>query len=152
MDRPNRQIFLTFLLRHKEGSYGEKKRKNYKENNKNNTFSSTYVRQQLVVPTPAVRRLLSNELCVYVLSVFTFRPMPPIRRGRSNLGRRTRNATNQANFQSHRTSQQREERNELERIRISQSRATRRVQTAFTVSRAAFSYDVSIDYSSYQCI
>lgn len=46
--------------------------------------------------------------------------MPPIRR--SNLGRRTRNATNQANYRSNRTAQERDDGNERERIRISQKR------------------------------
>ncbi|XP_050058802.1 uncharacterized protein LOC126550758 [Aphis gossypii] len=54
--------------------------------------------------------------------------MPPIRR--SNLGRRTRNATNQANYRSN-----------------SQTREARA-----SLNRAAFSYDVSIDYSNYQCV
>ena len=50
--------------------------------------------------------------------------MPPIRR-RSNLGRRTRNATNQINYQSNRTAQEREDRNERERIRLRQTREER---------------------------
>ncbi|XP_050057702.1 uncharacterized protein LOC126550363 [Aphis gossypii] len=54
--------------------------------------------------------------------------MPPIRR--SNLGKRTRNATNQANYRSN-----------------SQTREARA-----SLNRAAFSYDVSIDYSNYQCV
>ncbi|GBP73542.1 hypothetical protein EVAR_89202_1 [Eumeta japonica] len=50
--------------------------------------------------------------------------MPPIRR--SNLGRRTRNATNQANYRSNRTAQERDDGNERERIRISQTREAQR--------------------------
>lgn len=49
--------------------------------------------------------------------------MPPIRR--RNLGRRTRNATNQTNFRSNRTAEQGEERNEIERNRLSQTRSAR---------------------------
>ena len=42
--------------------------------------------------------------------------MPPMRR--NNLGRKTRNATNQGNYRSN----QSDDRNEHERIRISQTR------------------------------
>ena len=49
--------------------------------------------------------------------------MPPIRR--SNLGRITRNATNQANYRSNQSPQERDDRNERERIRISQTREVR---------------------------
>ena len=62
--------------------------------------------------------------------------MPPIRR--SNLGRRTRNATNQANYRSN--SQTRE------------ARARNSTNNRASLNRAAFSYDVSIDYSNYQCV
>ena len=55
------------------------------------------------------------------------------------MGRKTRNVTKQANFQSNRTAQQREGRNGIERIRILQSRATRSFQAAFSASRAVFS-------------
>lgn len=40
---------------------------------------------------------------------------------RRNLGRRTRNATNQANYRSNHTEQERDDRNERERIWISQN-------------------------------
>ncbi|GFQ97959.1 helitron_like_N domain-containing protein [Trichonephila clavata] len=79
--------------------------------------------------------------------------MPPIRR--SNLGRRTRNATNQANYRSNRTAQERDDGNERERIRISQTREARArhsTNNRASLNRAAFSYDVSIDYSNYQCV
>lgn len=79
--------------------------------------------------------------------------MPPIRR--SNLGRRTRNATNQANYRSNRTAQERDDENERERIRISQTREARArhsTNNRASLNRAAFSYDVSIDYSNYQCV
>ncbi|GFQ77012.1 helitron_like_N domain-containing protein [Trichonephila clavata] len=70
--------------------------------------------------------------------------MPPIRR--SNLGRRTRNATNQANYRSNRTAQERDDGNERERIRISQTREARArhsTNNRASLNRAAFSYDVS---------
>src|SRR6187551_3482502 len=79
--------------------------------------------------------------------------MPPIRR--SNLGRRTRNATNQANYRSNHTAQERDDRNERERIRISQTREARArhlTNNRTSLNRAAFNYDVSIDYSNYQCV
>ncbi|GFR19178.1 helitron_like_N domain-containing protein [Trichonephila clavata] len=79
--------------------------------------------------------------------------MPPIRR--SNLGTRTRNATNQANYRSNRTAQERDDGNERERIRISQTREVRArhsTNNRASLNRAAFSYDVSIDYSNYQCV
>lgn len=71
--------------------------------------------------------------------------MPPIRR--SNLGRRTRNATNQANYRSNRTAQERDDGNERERFRISQTREARArhsTNNRASLNRAAFSYDVSI--------
>ncbi|CAF4946666.1 unnamed protein product [Pieris macdunnoughi] len=74
---------------------------------------------------------------------------------RSNLGRRTRNATNQANYRSNRTAQERDDGNERERIRISQTREARArhsTNNRESLNRAAFSYDVSIDYSNYQCV
>ncbi|GBP83331.1 hypothetical protein EVAR_54348_1 [Eumeta japonica] len=74
---------------------------------------------------------------------------------RSNLGRRTRNATNQANYRSNRTAQERDDGNERERIRISQTREARArhsTNNRASLNRAAFSYDVSIDYSNYQCV
>lgn len=79
--------------------------------------------------------------------------MPPIRR--SNLGRRTRNAKNQANYRSNRTAQERDDGNERERIRISQTREARArhsTNNRASLNRAAFSYDVSMDYSNYQCV
>ncbi|XP_050064729.1 uncharacterized protein LOC126553629 [Aphis gossypii] len=79
--------------------------------------------------------------------------MPPIRR--SNLGRRTRNATNQANYRSNQSPQERDDRNERERIRISQTceaRTRNSTNNRESLNRAAFSYDVSIDYSNYQCV
>lgn len=79
--------------------------------------------------------------------------MPPIRR--SNLGRITRNATNQANYRSNQSPQERDDRNERERIRISQTREARTrnsTNNRASLNRAAFSYDVSIDYSNYQCV
>ncbi|GFR21567.1 helitron_like_N domain-containing protein [Trichonephila clavata] len=79
--------------------------------------------------------------------------MPTIRR--SNLGRRTRNATNQANYRSNRIAQERDDGNERERIRISQTREARAQHSTnnrASLNRAAFSYDVSIDYSNYQCV
>ncbi|XP_076249983.1 uncharacterized protein LOC143189833 [Rhynchophorus ferrugineus] len=79
--------------------------------------------------------------------------MPPIRR--SNLGRRTRNAINQANYRSNRTAQERDDGNERERIRISQTREARArhsTNNRASLNPAAFSYDVSIDYSNYQCV
>ena len=79
--------------------------------------------------------------------------MPPIRR--NNLGRRTRNATNQANYQSNHAAQVRDDRNERERIQISQTRERRARHSnnnRASLNRAAFSYDVSIDYSNYQCV
>lgn len=56
--------------------------------------------------------------------------MPPKRRKCSNLGRKTRNARKQAQYRSKQSEQQRKERNEIERIRILQSRTTRRPQAA----------------------
>ncbi|XP_076265190.1 uncharacterized protein LOC143199329 [Rhynchophorus ferrugineus] len=79
--------------------------------------------------------------------------MPPIRR--SNLGRRTRNAINQTNYRSNRTAQERDDGNERERIRISQTREARArhsTNNRASLNPAAFSYDVSIDYSNYQCV
>lgn len=79
--------------------------------------------------------------------------MPPIRR--SNLGRITRNATNQANYRTNQSPQERDDRNERERIRISQTREVRTrnsTNNRANLNRAAFSYDVSIDYSNYQCV
>ena len=75
--------------------------------------------------------------------------MPLIRR--SNLGRKTRNTTNQGNYRSN----QSDDRNERERIRISQTRETQArhsTNNRASLNRAAFSYDVSIDYSNYQCV
>ena len=67
--------------------------------------------------------------------------MPPIRR--SNLGRKTRNATNQGNYRSN----QSDDRNERERIRISQTRETQaRHSTNNRASLNRAAYDVSIDY------
>lgn len=78
--------------------------------------------------------------------------MPPIRR-RTNLGRRTRNATNQINYQSNRTAQEREDRNERERIRLRQTREARHsTNNGASLNRAAFCYDMSIDYSAYNCV
>lgn len=79
--------------------------------------------------------------------------MPPIRRRK--LCRRTRSATNQANYRSHYSAQERYDRNESERIRISQTREARVRNSSnnrASLNRAAFSYDVSIDYSNYQCV
>lgn len=49
--------------------------------------------------------------------------MPPIRR--SNLGRKTRIASKQVYFRSNQTADQLEERNEIERNRLSQTRSAR---------------------------
>lgn len=79
--------------------------------------------------------------------------MPPIRR--RYLGRRTRHATKQANYRSNQTAQERDDRNERARIRISQTREARTRHSTnnhASLNRAAFSYDVSIDYSNYQCV
>lgn len=68
---------------------------------------------------------------IYLLHVKTIKlgyciEMPPIRR--STLGRRTRNAANQRIFRSNRTEEQREERNEIERNRLSQIRSAHNTQ------------------------
>lgn len=70
--------------------------------------------------------------------------MPPIRR-RTNLGRRTRNAESQRNIRASQTDEQREARNEAERNRLNRNQQHRNV--AFTPYRAAFYYNVAIDYS-----
>jgi hypothetical protein len=79
--------------------------------------------------------------------------MPPIRR--SNLGRKTRNAINQGNYRSNQTAQEHDDRKERERIWISQTREARArhsTNNRASLNRAAFSYDVSIDYSNYHCV
>ncbi|GBP12702.1 hypothetical protein EVAR_10342_1 [Eumeta japonica] len=61
------------------------------------------------------------------------------------FGRRTRNATNQANYQSNHTAQERDDRNERERIRTSQTREARArhsTNNRASLNRAVFSYDV----------
>jgi len=64
--------------------------------------------------------------------------MPRIR-WRTNLGRRTRNAMNQINYQSNRTSQERKDRNERERIRLRQTREARHsTNDSVSLKRAAF--------------
>ena len=71
--------------------------------------------------------------------------MLSLRRG--NLSRRTRNATNQANYRYNHTEQERDDQNERERIRISQTREARArhsTNNRASLNRAAFSYDVSI--------
>lgn len=70
--------------------------------------------------------------------------MPPIRR-LTNLGRRTRNAKHQINYQSNRTAQEREDRNEHERIRLRQIHEVRNsTNNGASLNRAAFCY-MSID-------
>lgn len=71
---------------------------------------------------------------------FSFLTMPPTRR--TSLGRRTRNTASQRNIRANQTDEQREARNELERNRY-QDR-----NFVFNPHRAAFSYNVAIDYSS----
>lgn len=71
---------------------------------------------------------------------FQFLTMPPTRR--TNLGRRTRNTASQRNLRANQTDEQREARNELQRNR-NQHR-----NVVFNPHRAAFSYNVAIDYSS----
>ncbi|CAH0397657.1 unnamed protein product [Chilo suppressalis] len=66
--------------------------------------------------------------------------MPPTRR--TNLGRSTRNTASQRNIRANQTDEQREARNELQRNR-NQHR-----NVVFNPHRAAFSYNVAIDYSS----
>jgi hypothetical protein len=75
--------------------------------------------------------------------------MPLIRR-RTNLGSRTRNATNQINYPSNRTVQ---ERNERERIRLRLTRKARNsTNNGASLNRGVFCYDMSIDYSVYNCV
>lgn len=79
--------------------------------------------------------------------------MPPLRR--SNSGRRTRNAANQANYRSNHAAQERNGRNERKRTRISQTREARArhsTNNRASLNRAAFRYNVSIDYSNYRCV
>ena len=79
--------------------------------------------------------------------------MPPIRR--RNLGRKTANAQRQAAYQSTRTSEEHDARNQRERIRISQRRELRvrdSSNTPANLHRAAYTYDASIDYSKHQCV
>lgn len=71
--------------------------------------------------------------------------MPPIRR--TNLSRRTRNAASQRLTRVRQTDEQREMRNEVERNRNRQRR-----NVAFNPHRAAFNYNVAIDYSSLQIV
>lgn len=75
---------------------------------------------------------------------FSFLTMPPTRR--TSLGRRTRNTASQRNIRANQTDEQREARNELERNRY-QNR-----NVVFNPHRAAFSYNVAIDYSSEQIV
>ncbi|CAB3232186.1 unnamed protein product [Arctia plantaginis] len=70
--------------------------------------------------------------------------MPPTRR--TSLGRRTRNTASQRNIRANQSDEQREARNELERNRY-QDR-----NVVFNPHRAAFSYNVAIDYSSEQIV
>ena len=74
--------------------------------------------------------------------------MPAIRR--TNLSRRTRNAASQKYTRASQTEEQREARNEVERNRWNQNQEHRNV--AFNPCRAAFKYNVEIDYSSQQII
>jgi hypothetical protein len=76
--------------------------------------------------------------------------MYPIRQ-RTNLGTRTRNATNQINYQYNRTVQEREDPNERERIRLRKAReAQHSTNNGTSLNRAAFCYDMSIDYRAYK--
>ncbi|VEN61445.1 unnamed protein product, partial [Callosobruchus maculatus] len=74
--------------------------------------------------------------------------MPAIRR--TNLGRRTRNAASQRYIRTSQIDEEREERNEVERNRWNRSQQHRNV--AFNPYRAAFNYNVTIDYSSQQIV
>lgn len=70
--------------------------------------------------------------------------MPAIRR--TNLGRRTRSTASQRNIRANQTDEQREARNALQRNR------RQRRNVVFNPHRAAFSYNVAIDYSSEQIV
>jgi hypothetical protein len=74
--------------------------------------------------------------------------MQPIRR--TNLSRRTRNAARQRYIRANQTDEQREARNEVERNRWNRNQQRRNV--AFNPHRAAFNYNVAIDYSSQQIV
>lgn len=74
--------------------------------------------------------------------------MQPMRR--SNLGRRTRRAPSQANYQSNRTREKCRAQREIERFRMSQTRGEPRV--AFNTHRAVFHYNVAIDYSVHKSV
>lgn len=70
--------------------------------------------------------------------------MPRTRR--TNLGRRTRNAAGQRRIRASQTVEEHEARNEVERNRWNQNQERRNV--TFNPHRAAFNYNVAIDYSS----
>ena len=79
--------------------------------------------------------------------------MPAMRR--TNIGRRARNAVYIANNRSNLTAQERNDQNERDRIRLSQTREARARHSTNNragLNRAAFSYDVAIDYSNHQCV
>lgn len=74
----------------------------------------------------------------------SFLTMLPTRR--TSLGRRTRNTASQRNIRANQTDEHREARNELELNRY-QDR-----NVVFNPHKAAFSYNVAIDYSSEQIV
>jgi len=74
--------------------------------------------------------------------------MPAIRH--TNLSHITRNATNQKYTRVSQTDDQRETRNEVERNRWNRNLQQKNV--AFNPYRAAFNYNVEIDYSSQQIV
>jgi len=80
--------------------------------------------------------------------IFLFLKIPAI--GRTNLSRRTRNAASQRYARASQTDDRRDTRNEVERNRWNRNRQQRNV--AFNPYRAAFSYDVEIDYSSQRIV
>jgi hypothetical protein len=77
-----------------------------------------------------------------------FFKMPSIRR--NNLSRRTRNAASQRYIRLSQTDEQHKARNEVERNRWNRNQQRRNV--AFDTHRAAFNYNVAIDYSSQQIV
>ncbi|VEN40881.1 unnamed protein product, partial [Callosobruchus maculatus] len=92
--------------------------------------------------------MVTKNIGEFLFLVVLVLKMPAIRR--TNLGRRTRNAASQRYIRTSQIDEEREERNEVERNRWNRSQQHRNV--AFNPYRAAFNYNVTIDYSSQQIV
>ena len=75
--------------------------------------------------------------------------MPPLRR--SNLGRKTRNATNQGNYRSNQSAQERDDLNEREIIRISQT-SEARARHSTNNNKRHFSRTIYIYIDEWLCV